>query len=269
MDERRIISLKAEVVEGLNEAAVIEEVKQSIQPGDLPPGISLRFRGQDEDRAEAQQFLVQAFAIAIFMMGAILLTQFNSFYQMFLILSAVILSTIGVFLGLMIIDKPFGIVMSGIGVISLAGIVVNNNIVLIDTFNQLSRVLPTAYEAILQTGLQRMRPVLLTTVTTMLGLAALVFEANVNLVDRVVEVGGPSTQWWVHLSSAIFFGLGFATLLTLFVTPAMLALYYVKRGSATGPTAGGRLASDALPQDKQLRGPMGATAAGTALTTGS
>jgi multidrug efflux pump len=114
--------------------------------------------------------------------------------------------------------------MSGIGVIALAGIVVNNNIVLIDTFDRLKESAPSGREAILQTGAQRLRPVLLTTVTTILGLMPMVLGMNIDFIERGVQIGAPSTQWWRQLSTAIVFGLGFATLLTLFVTPSALML---------------------------------------------
>jgi multidrug efflux pump len=157
-------------------------------------------------------------------MAIILVTQFNSFYSAFLILSAVIMSTIGVMIGLLITGKPFGIVMSGIGVIALAGIVVNNNIVLIDTFDRLRQTVKDPMEAILRTGAQRLRPVMLTTITTILGLTPMVLAVNIDFFSRDIQVGGPSTQWWEQLASAIVFGLAFATMLTLIVTPSALML---------------------------------------------
>jgi multidrug efflux pump len=157
-------------------------------------------------------------------MAIILVTQFNSFYSAFLILSAVIMSTVGVMLGLLITDQPFGIVMTGIGVIALAGIVVNNNIVLIDTFDRLKKTAPDPLEAILRTGAQRLRPVLLTTITTVLGLMPMVLGLNVDIIAREVQIGAPSTQWWRQLATAIAFGLTFATVLTLVVTPSALML---------------------------------------------
>jgi multidrug efflux pump len=151
-------------------------------------------------------------------------TQFNSFYSAFLILSAVIMSTVGVMIGLLITDQPFGIIMAGIGVIALAGIVVNNNIVLIDTFDRLKKTAPSPLEAILRTGAQRLRPVLLTTITTVLGLMPMVLGLNVDLISREIQFGAPSTQWWRQLATAIAFGLTFATVLTLVVTPSALMI---------------------------------------------
>jgi multidrug efflux pump len=157
-------------------------------------------------------------------MAIILVTQFNSFYSALLILSAVIMSTVGVMIGLLITQQPFGIIMSGIGVIALAGIVVNNNIVLIDTFDRLRETTSSVREAILRTGAQRLRPVMLTTITTILGLMPMVLATNIDFFSRTVQVGAPSTQWWRQLSTAIVFGLTFATLLTLVVTPSALML---------------------------------------------
>jgi multidrug efflux pump len=150
--------------------------------------------------------------------------QFNSFYQALLILSAVVFSTVGVLIGLLITDQPFGVVMCGIGIISLAGIVVSNNIVLIDTYNIMRRRGLAVMDAILLTCAQRLRPVMLTTITTILGLLPIVFGMNIDLVRRTVEIGGPSTQWWTQLSTAIAGGLTFATMLTLVLTPCLLLL---------------------------------------------
>lgn len=157
-------------------------------------------------------------------MALILVTQFNSFYSGFLILSAVIMSTVGVMLGLLIIQQPFGIVMSDVGVIALAGIVVNNNIVLIDTYDRVRKTVSNPATAILLTGAQRLRPVLLTSITTILGLMPMVLGVNIDFITRKISVGGPSTQWWTQLSTAIAFGLAFATILTLIVTPSALML---------------------------------------------
>jgi multidrug efflux pump len=191
---------------------------------DWDPAVAVTFRGEAEDQAEAQAFLIKAFTAAMFLMAIILVTQFNSFYQALLILTAVLFSTVGVLLGLLITRQPFGIIMSGIGVIALAGIVVNNNIVLIDTFNLLRKAGADAYEAAVLTCSQRLRPVLLTTITTILGLMPMVLGMNVDLIHRHVEIGGPSTQWWTQLATAVAGGLAFATVLTLIVTPSLLVL---------------------------------------------
>jgi len=162
--------------------------------------------------------------IAIAVMAIILVTQFNSLFQALLILTAVVFSTGGVLLGHLIMDKPFGIVMSGVGVITLAGIVVNNNIVFIDTYNVLRGRGAEAFEAILRTCAVRLRPVLLTTVTTILGLMPMVFALNIDLIKRDISVGAPATQYWTQLSSAVAGGLAFATILTLLLTPSLLMI---------------------------------------------
>jgi multidrug efflux pump len=148
------------------------------------------------------------------------------------------MSTVGVLIGLMITGQAFGIVMTGVGVIALAGIVVNNNIILIDTFDYLKKEIPSVKEAIIKTGAQRLRPVLLTTCTTVLGLLPMVTMTNVDFISREIKMGTQDTQWWVQLSTAIVFGLIFATLLTLIVTPSALMLrenikrWYLKKISS-------------------------------------
>lgn len=171
-------------------------------------------------------FLGGAFASAILLMFLILLVQFNNFFQAFIVMSAIIFSIAGVLLGLLVTGRPFGIVMGGIGVIALAGIVVNNNIILIDTYNDLRKTGLAAREAALRTGAQRLRPVMLTSVTTALGLMPMVIGLNINFYTREIVYGAPSTQWWTELSSAIAGGLTVATVLTLVVTPAMLIFGY-------------------------------------------
>lgn len=191
---------------------------------ELPEGVSYRFRGDKESQDEAFLFLIKAFGTAIFLMIVILVTQYNSFYQALLTLTAVIFSTMGVLAGLMLRGEAFGIVMSGVGVIALAGIVVNNNIILIDQFNDLCRQGMHIYEAILRTGQTRLRPVVLTSITTIFGLLPMVFQLNIDFFSGNITIGAPSTQWWVQLSTAIAGGLAFATVFTLFLTPALLYL---------------------------------------------
>jgi len=223
-DAKRIMAVKADVAEGVLADDKVKELREWIAAAPLPDGVSYVFKGEDEEQEAAKAFLTKAFAVALFIMAIILVTQFNSFYSGFLILTAVIMSTVGVLLGLLVTGQPFGIVMSGVGVIALAGIVVNNNIVLIDTFDRLREEEPDARLAVLRTGAQRLRPVLLTTVTTILGLLPMVLRVNIDFVSREISVGAPSTQWWTQLSTAIAFGLAFATVLTLVVTPSALML---------------------------------------------
>ncbi|WP_372930566.1 efflux RND transporter permease subunit [Methyloceanibacter sp.] len=223
-DGRRVLEIQADVAEGLLVDDQVRKLKTAVAETDLDPTVTVRFKGQDADQREAGNFLIKAFFIAIFMMVAILVTQFNSFYQTALVLSAIVFSTAGVMIGLLATDQPFGIVMCGIGIIALAGIVVNNNIVLIDTYNDLRSRGQPAKEAILRTAAQRMRPVLLTSITTVLGLMPMVFSLSIDIIGQDVSVGAPSTQWWTQLSSSIAGGLAFATMLTLVLTPCLLML---------------------------------------------
>jgi multidrug efflux pump len=229
-DGERSIKVMANVVEGVLPDDKVNEIKAWLANGaNIDPAIDISFKGADRDQKEAEAFLMKAFGVALFVMAIILVTQFNSFYHAFLILTAVIMSTVGVMAGLIITGQTFGIVMTGVGIIALAGIVVNNNIVLIDTYAHLRRQGMDAIEAVVRTGAQRLRPVALTTITTIFGLLPMVFQLNIDFFARDVSSGAPSTQWWVQLSTAVVFGLTFATLLTLIVTPSLLAL-----GARTG-----------------------------------
>ena len=224
VDGRRSMTVKADVTPGILADDKAREIQAWLKTAGLDPRILVKLKGEDEEQRKAQAFLTNAFGVALFIMAIVLVTQFNSFYSTFLILSAVIMSTVGVMLGLLAIGQPFSIVMSGIGVIALAGIVVNNNIVLIDTYDRLKTTIADPVTAILMTGAQRMRPVLLTALTTILGVLPMVLQINIDFVTREVTIGAPSTQWWAQISTAIAFGLAFATILTLIVTPAALML---------------------------------------------
>ncbi len=218
----RAVTVKADLAEGYQVAERLRALLNSDLQ--LPEDVVINVAGESADQEEAAIFLLTAFIVAIFLMLMILLVQFNRWYQALLVMSAIVFSTAGVLLGLLINNQPFGIVMVGMGIIGLAGIVVNNNIVLIDTYNQMRSQGKNALDAALETGTLRLRPVLLTSVTTILGLMPMVLGVNVNLLEPSLGYGAPSTQWWTQLSSAIAGGLAFATLLTLFLTPCMLVL---------------------------------------------
>lgn len=222
VDGERTITLQADIAEGYRLDERLSELSLSFDQ--LPEGVVIRTGGEDAEQREAAAFLTTAFIIAIFLMLFVLLIQFNSFFQTALVLSAVVFSTAGVLLGLLINGQSFGIVMVGMGIIALAGIVVNNNIILIDTYNQMRLEGLSPYEAALETGVLRLRPVLLTAITTILGLLPMVLGININLMEPSLGIGAPSTQWWTQLSSAIAGGLAFATFLTLLLTPCMLLL---------------------------------------------
>ncbi|ATH81619.1 efflux RND transporter permease subunit [Pseudomonas sp. KHPS1] len=222
VDGDRTITLQADLAEGARLDERLKALREAL--GEVPAEVKVKFAGEDADQREAATFLMTAFIVAIFLMAIILVTQFNSLYQAALVLSAIVLSTAGVLMGLLINGQSFGIVMVGMGLIALAGIVVNNNIILIDTYNQLRRQGLEPREAALETGSLRLRPVLLTAVTTILGLMPMVLSINVDLVTPSLGFGAPSTQWWTQLSSAIAGGLAFATVLTLLLTPCLLVL---------------------------------------------
>ncbi len=223
-DMRRTMKVDADVADGFLDADVVADMSEVLPFLDIDPSVTIAFRGGNEDQNEAQAFLLKAMMIAIAVMAIILVTQFNSLFQAFLILTAVVFSTGGVLLGHLFMGKPFGTVMSGVGVITLAGIVVNNNIVFIDTYNVLRKRGAKAYEAVLRTCAVRLRPVMLTTVTTILGLMPMVFAVNIDLINRDISVGAPATQYWTQLSSSVAGGLAFATVLTLLLTPSLLMI---------------------------------------------
>lgn len=218
--------LRANVVDGVLADSVVKEVQDWLETQTFDPRLIITFRGANEEQAESMAFVQGAFLMSLLLMFVLLVTQFNSIYQSVLILLAVVMSTAGVLLGLLILQAPFSAILSGVGVVALAGIVVNNNIVLIDTYNHLRREHPELHyvDLIVRTGAQRLRPVMLTTVTTIFGLLPLASNLSIDLVNRTIVVGGQLSSFWVPLSQAIVSGLTFATLLTLIATPAMLAL---------------------------------------------
>ena len=223
LDGKRIITVTANVKQGVQTAAVQAEITKELSATDFKGLVSWKLAGSNQDQADASAFLGKAFGAAIFLIFAVLLAQFNKLSSVALVLFAIILSTIGVFIGLMVMGQAFGIVMSGIGIISLAGIVTNNNIVLIDTYDRLRKEGVPVEEAIIRTCRERARPVLLTAGAAVLGVLPIAFGLTVDFVHRQITLGAPSTQWWIQLSTAIVFGLSFATILTLVVTPAQLA----------------------------------------------
>ncbi|MDX2141751.1 MAG: efflux RND transporter permease subunit [Rhodospirillaceae bacterium] len=224
VDAKRVMTVKADVASGKFPAAQVGRIKQWLATGDLGTGVSVRFKGEQQDSEESGGFLGQALLLALFLIAIVLLIEFDSFYAVFLVLSSVVLSTIGVFLGLLIFDQPFSVVMTGIGVITLAGIVVNNNIILIDAYNEISRKSFTAFDAAYRTGVNRLRPVLLTTITTIMGLLPMALGMNIDFIARTFTIGEPSNQWWRYLAQAIIYGLAFSTVLTLIVTPCALLM---------------------------------------------
>ncbi|MFT6423707.1 MAG: multidrug efflux pump [Celeribacter sp.] len=235
IDQKRVTTIEANVAPGILVNDQVIALTAALNAAELPEGVEFSFGGEAEDQQESMVFLMSAFAAAIFLMFFILVLQFNNFFQAFVVMSAIVFSIAGVLLGLIVTGRPFGVVMGGIGVIALAGIVVNNNIVLIDTYNALKKSGQSPREAALRTGAQRLRPVFLTSVTTALGLMPMVIGLNLNFFTREMVLGAPSTQWWTELSSAIVGGLVVATVLTLVATPAMLMLGERNRSARTIP----------------------------------
>lgn len=224
IDAQRTVVVQANVASGFQVAAVQAAVSNTI--GDMELGdIRWKLAGSNEDSEEASAFLSKAFGAAIFLIFVVLLAQFNKFTSVWLVLTCVVMATIGVFLGLLLTGQTFGIVMSGIGVIALAGVVVNNNIVLIDTYDRLREEGWSKLDAVLQTCRERARPVVLTAVSAILGVLPIAFGLGLEIFHHETTINAPSTQWWIALSSAIVFGLSFATLLTLVVTPSMLMVF--------------------------------------------
>ncbi len=201
----------------------VEQLSQWLQTAPFPKGVEWVWTGDREEQADSLAFLQKAFIGALFLMFIILLAQFNSLYNSVLVLLAVVLSTTGVLVGMMVMQQPFSIIMTGTGVVALAGIVVNNNIVLIDTYQDYSRYMPRL-EAITRTAEARIRPVLLTTITTMAGLMPMMFGLSLDFFNGGYTIDAPTALWWKQLATAVVFGLGIATVLTLIFTPAMLAL---------------------------------------------
>lgn len=221
IDLDRVITVSANAAEGYNANDVLEKAKEKLESFNLPQGYKMQFTGQSKEQEEAQAFLGRAFMIAILLIFLILVIQFNSVSQPFIIMSAVIISLVGVFIGLIVFAMPFGIIMTGIGVISLAGVVVNNNIVLIDYTNQLRKRGLTRREAIVTAGLRRFRPVTLTAITTILGLIPLSFGFGFDIYSMSFTMGGQSQEFWKSMGISVIFGLAFATILTLVIVPVI------------------------------------------------
>ena len=281
----RYMLVRADVAPGVNVNQKIAEIGAKLAEADLPP-VRLVFQGDQEEQAESQRFLMTAFALALGMMFAILLAQFNSVYNSVLVLTAVVMSVTGVLIGMMVMGQPFSIIMTGTGIVALAGIVVNNNIVLIDTYQEFARTMPRL-EAIVRTAEQRIRPVMLTTITTMAGLAPMMFAGSINLggIDEglaalialgpltaagwqafggsLVTFGAPAAIWWVQLATAVVFGLGIATILTLIGTPAALAgrVWFWRGVNAITDRLRG-LADPTVMADRQLAKAAASTAPG-------
>jgi CzcA family heavy metal efflux pump len=224
LDQKRVVTISGDV-SGRLANDVIKDIDARLQKNiNWPRGYVYRFSGEQEEQAKAQAFLTKAFFSCIAIILLILMTQFNSFITPFIIITSVILSLVGVFIGLLVTGTAFGIIMTGIGVISLAGVVVNNAIVLIDYYNQLLAKGLESFDALIRAGSVRFRPVLLTAITTILGLLPMATGVSFDFRKMALDIGGESSQWWGPMAVAVIFGLGFATLLTLIVVPVLCSM---------------------------------------------
>ncbi|MDH3454122.1 MAG: efflux RND transporter permease subunit [Desulfuromonadales bacterium] len=224
IDQKRVVTISANTTDR-NSNEVLADIQKTLAGLELPAGYRIDYSGEQEEQQKASAFLGKAFVIALFLITLVLITQFNSVSQTFIVMTSVVLSLSGVFLGLMLTMTNFGIIMTGIGVISLAGVVVNNAIVLIDYINQLRRQGLELYESLVRAGLVRFRPVMLTAITTILGLLPMAIGVSFDFRSLSWVVGGESAQWWGPMAVAVIFGLAIATLLTLVVVPVLYAIF--------------------------------------------
>jgi len=230
LDQKRVVTISGDV-SGRLANEVIRDIEARIGAGfEWPRGYNHRFTGEQQEQEKASAFLSKAFTATLFLIFLVLMTQFNSFFTPCIILTSVLLSLIGVFLGLLITGTPFGVIMTGIGVISLAGVVVNNAIVLIDYYNQLKNRGMPFKEALVQAGMVRFRPVMLTAITTILGLLPMATGISLDFRRLAFDIGGESSQWWGPMAVAVIFGLAVATLLTLVLVPVLC--FIVESGRA-------------------------------------
>src|SRR4029079_19176776 len=176
----RVMVVSANLAEGVQAAEVQQDIARELAQANLGMGVTWRLKGEDEEREKAGAFLMKAFGTAIFLIFAILLAQFNKLTSVGVVLTAVLLSTFGVMLGMLVMGQAFGVVMAGIGVIANAGVIVNNNIVLIDTYDRLRREGVEAYDAVIETCRERARPVALTAITAILGVLPIAFGVNLD-----------------------------------------------------------------------------------------
>lgn len=242
IDEKRVITVSANVAQGYNARQVLEEVQKFAETLDLPAGYTFEYTGENEMMMEAQEFMTQAFLIAILLIALVLVTQFDSVLTPFIIMTSVILSLIGVFLGLLVLQSPFVLVMTGMGVISLAGVVVNNAIVLIDYINVLRKRGRPCLDAIITAGCTRFRPVMLTAITTVLGLLPMAIGVSIDVhtlnVKKMIVTGSDMSQYWMAMSTSVIFGLMIATLLTLFAVPCLYSLFFYRKPKRTSKEKG-------------------------------
>ncbi|MFA5419149.1 MAG: efflux RND transporter permease subunit, partial [Bacteroidales bacterium] len=245
-DRNRVITISSNVIEGYNANEINVELKKIMAGFEMPAGYKYEFTGEQEEQEESMAFLSMAMLIALALITVILVTQFNSMVKPAIIMFTVLLSTIGVFGGLATFNMDFVVIMTGIGIVSLAGVVVNNAIVLIDYIGLVKLrmkekrgidpdedlSMEDAMTCIVEAGKTRLRPVLLTAITTVLGLMPLAVGLNIDFIsffntfDPQIYFGGDNAEFWAPMSWTVIFGLTFATFLTLVIVPSMYQLLY-------------------------------------------
>jgi multidrug efflux pump len=249
VNAHRVYHVRANAKPGVNVNAEVQKVKEWLSTQSIPRTVHVAFKGSDEEQQESMTFLGEAAFMALFIIAVVLLAMFNSFYHASLILLAVILAMIGALLGMVVMGQSFSIIMTGTGMLALAGIVVNHNIVLIDTFHKLLDSGMNPIEAVIRSSAQRLRPVFLTTITAIFGLLPMMLGVEIDFWHRTVTIGDPFAMMWIQLSTAVVFGLAFSKGITLGLVPALLALPHALRERhgtlgqaavriATGPVRG-------------------------------
>ena len=234
VDAHRVYHVRANVKPGENAAAEVAKIKAWLATQTFPRTVHVKFTGSDQDQQESGMFLIEATFMAFFMIAIVLLAMFNSFYHASLILLAVVLAMIGALLGMVVMGQAFSIIMTGTGMLALAGIVVNHNIVLIDTYHKLLESGMEPIEAVIRSSAQRLRPVFLTTITAIFGLLPMMAGVEIDFATRHVTIGDPNAMMWAQLSTAIVFGLAFSKMITMGLVPAMLALPHRVRETHRG-----------------------------------
>lgn len=224
IDQDLVVTIEGDIRTGFNQNAVRAEVQELINTSQPGEGMFIRMGGADDEQRQAQEFLSRAFSIALVLILMVLVTQFDSLAVPAIIMASVILSLVGVLWGLIITGTSFGVIMTGIGVISLAGVVVNNAIVLLDYVEQLRDRGFETRDALIEAGLVRFRPVMLTAITTILGLVPMALGISVDFSSMRLVVGGSTAEWWGPMAVAVIFGLAFATILTLVMVPTLYSI---------------------------------------------
>jgi multidrug efflux pump len=228
-DRRYVVTVAANVADGVRVGTKMRELNGWLEQQQWQPDTAFHFRGTSEDQREAADFLKLAMLAALFLIFVILVAQFDNFYQTAVTLFTVVLSIIGVVTGMLITGQTFSVIMTGTGLLALAGIVVNNAIMLIDRANQYGRLGMPVVAALRRACAERTRPVLITAITTVIALLPSALQINLDIFGPSIEFGSITSLWWVQFSTTLIFGLSFATLLTLIVVPTMLAAPAVLR----------------------------------------